>query len=136
MPWATKIHCTQCGSLVTNEAKYCAKCGNPVGEALPERTTEAPVVPVGTKIPRMLLVYVVAVMSLGVYAAMFIPAMSGQAISRGSSQSAMIITSLLFFLSWRRLGRKGWHGALLGAVVGLALSSVAHAIYGFMRHTG
>lgn len=136
MPWA-KIHCTQCGSLASNEAKYCAKCGNLVSEALPDKKVEAPVVPAITKIPGMLFwVYVVAVMSLGVYAAMFIPAMSGRAISRGSSQSAMIITSLLFFLSWRRLGRKGWHGALLGAVVGLALSFVAHAIYGFMRHTG
>jgi len=136
MPWATKIHCTQCGTSVSTEEKYCAKCGSPVGEVPPERTAEAPVVPEFPKKPWMLWAYVVAVLSFLVYAAMFIPAMSGKAIGRGSSQGATLITSLLFYLSWRRLDRKGWHGALIGAGVGLAVSSLAHIIYGFMRHTG
>jgi len=134
MPWAKKIHCTQCGSLVAAEAKYCAKCGSPVVVAMHEKTAGAPAVSVSSKKPRILWIYIAAVLTFLIYAGMFIPAMSGREISRGSSQSATIITGLLFYLSWRRLDRKGWHGALIGAGVGLVLSFLAGAIYGFMRH--
>jgi peptidoglycan/LPS O-acetylase OafA/YrhL len=136
MPWVTKMHCTQCGTLVGAEAKFCAKCGSPISEAPPERTAEASVVPVAATKPRIFWVYFVAVLLFFIYAAMFIPAMSGQTLGPKPHQASMLGTSLLFYLSWRRLGRKGWHGALIGAGVGLLVSGIAAVISGFMRHGG
>lgn len=129
------MYCTQCGTLASTDAKFCAKCGNSLNEASSEKTTVCPVVPVGvvTK-PNVLWLFVVAVPLVGTYAAIFIPAFAGQTINPQTGFGSMLWTGLLAHLWWKRRGRKGWNGALIGAAIGFLAFLLPDFISGFMRH--
>ncbi len=128
------MYCMQCGTLLSPDTKFCAKCGSPVNKVSFEKSTEALIVPAVVTKPNVLWVYVIAVAIVGTYAAMFIPAFVGQTINPQSGYGAMLWTGLFFHLWWKRRGRKGWHGALNGAAIGLLVFFAASFLSGFMRH--
>lgn len=126
------MHCTQCDTLTPPDAKFCAKCGSPVGET-GRPTEEATAVPVVVSKPKAFWLFVVGVCLVGAYAAMFIPAFAGQNFQSKNLFSTMLWTGLFFYLWWKRRARKGWHGALIGSVIGILASFAAAFIGGFMR---
>ena len=130
--WRSTMHCTQCGTLASTDAKFCAKCGSPVSET--GKPTEAPAVPFVISKPKALWLYIVGVLLVGTYAAMFIPAIAGQNINPQSGYGSMLWTSLFFYLLWKRRTRKGWHGALVGSAIGLFVFVAAAFISGLIRH--
>lgn len=77
--------------------------------------------------------YAVAVLTFGTYGAMLLAASQG---SLGSMEgyASMFWTGLLFYLLWKQRARKGWHGALIGVVVGIMSFVLAAFLGGLMRH--
>lgn len=96
----------------------------------PTATTEAGTV---TR-PRKLWVVVAGVLLVAAYAAMFIPAFSGQRINPQYGYGSMFWSGLFFYLWWRRRSKKGWQGALLGAVVGIVVFVLAAFVGGMVQH--
>ncbi len=78
-------------------------------------------------------IIIVGVLLVGTYAAMFIPAFAGHSVKPQAGYSSMFWTGLFFYLLWKRLARKGWHGALVGVIVGVLVFCVAAFVEGFMR---
>ncbi|MBW2035392.1 MAG: zinc ribbon domain-containing protein [Deltaproteobacteria bacterium] len=126
------MHCTQCGTLASPDAKFCAKCGSPIGET--EKPTEAQAVTVVVSKPRALWLYIVGILLFGAYAAIFIPAIVGLNINPQVGPGSMFWNGLFFYLWWKRRGRKGWHGALVGSVIGLFAFFAAAFISALIRH--
>ena len=83
--------------------------------------------------PKRLWLYLAGVALIGTYAAMFIPAFAGLSINPQTGPSSMIWSSLFFYLWWKRRGRKGWHGAILGSVFGIFIFVLAAFISGWIR---
>lgn len=128
------MYCTQCGTLASNDAKFCANCGSELNEATPERHAESSALPVIVlRKPALLWLYLAAVPLVGTYAAIFIPAFAGRNVNSLSVFASMLWTGLFFYLWWKRRGRKGWRGALSGMAVGVIVCFSAAAISGFVR---
>ena len=85
-----------------------------------------------TKKPTALWLYLVGVLLVGTYAAMYIPAFAGDKINPQTGFGSLLWTSLFFYLWWKRLGKKGWIGALIGAVLGIVAFTLAAFLSGFM----
>lgn len=121
------MQCTKCDSLITKDAKFCSKCGNP-----------ASIITISTpkKKPNPLWLYFVSVMLFGLYASAFIPAMSGKNITGSSINGILVMTTLFFYLLWRNRERKGWHGALIGFTIGFLAALVASTLSVHMSHNG
>ena len=126
------MYCTQCGTLASPDAKFCAKCGRRFGEA--EKPTEAPAVSVVASKPKALWLYIVGVLLVGAYAAIFIPAFAGENINPQFGPGSMFWTGLFFYLWWKQRARKGWQGALVGSAIGLIAFLAAAFISGLIRH--
>lgn len=123
------MHCTQCGSLVGTGVRFCSKCGSPISAA-----DLAPAVPRGiAKKPSVIWLYLVGVLLIGAYAAVFIPAAAGE-INSQADFGIFFLTALFFYLWWKRRGRKGWHGMLIGLGAGFVVEFVAGFISAFVRH--
>ena len=127
------MYCSQCGTLLAADAKFCSKCGSTVTAATSKAPSGAASVTLGVAKPRVLWLYVVGVLLVGTYAAMFLPALAGQTVSPQTGPGSMLWTGLFFYLWWKRRARKGWHGALIGATLGILVFGLAAFIGGFMR---
>jgi len=131
------MYCTKCGTLAVADAKFCSKCGNPISADITEKHSEAPAVKADIAKPRKLSVvwlFIVGVLLVGADAGgLFIPAFLGHSVNPQSGFYSMVWTGLFFFLLWKRRARKGWHGALVGAAVGVLVFCVASFVEGFMR---
>ena len=84
--------------------------------------------------PKEIWLYIAGFLLFGAYAAMFIPAFAGKNIDPNSGYSSMFITCLFFYIWWKRRGRKGWQGALLGTLIGIIVFVLAAYIEGLMRN--
>lgn len=124
------MYCAQCGTLAVVDAKFCSKCGSPMSIDASEKPSEAKSTTTDVAKPRKLWLYIVGVLLVGTYAAMFLPAFGGQKINPQSTFSSMLWTGLFFYLWWKRRARKGWHGALVGSALGLLVSVAAEVIAG------
>ena len=110
------------------DAKFCPECGKLIAGITSDAAgTATPPVPVIAK-PRKLWLYVVGVLVVGTYAAMFLPAFAGRQLHPQSTFASVLWTGLFFYLWWRRRDRKGWLGALIGSMLGLLISVVAQVI--------
>jgi hypothetical protein len=135
------MYCAQCGTLATADAKFCSKCGNPISAGLSERLSKAPSVTsddpkplsMRARVVRAFSLYFAGVLLVGIYAAMFIPAFAGQRINPQSGFYSMLSTGWFFYLWWKRRVRKGWHGALVGAAIGILAFCVAAFVSRLMR---
>jgi len=70
------------------------------------------------KRPHTVWLIILGVFLVLAYAAVLVPAIFGQKPLSQLAPGCMFWTGLFFWLWWKRHGRKGWHGALIGAVVG------------------
>lgn len=77
---------------------------------------------------------VVGILAIPIYAAMFIPAASGEPVTPKSGYASLFWAGLFFYLWWRRRGQSGWIGALIGAVVGLLVFFLAAFLAGVTSH--
>lgn len=127
------MYCAQCGTLIAGDASFCSKCGSAVTANQSETLSVA--VPIAAELKRPLLVwlYIVGVLLMGTYAAMFIPAFAGQKVNPQTGTGSMLWTCLFFYLWWKQRARKGWQGALIGVTLGTFVFAAAAFIGGFMR---
>lgn len=128
------MYCTQCGTLVADDAKSCSKCGKYINEGTSEKSNKYPSITDDSAMPRKLWLYIVGVSLVGTYAAMFIPSLAGHRINPQTGLYSMLWTGLFFYLWWKRHARKGWHGALLGSALGFFAFIVASFIGSLMTH--
>ena len=56
---------------------------------------------------------------------MFIPAIAGMRQDPMSGYSSMIRSSAFFYALWRYRLKRGWHGALIGVVIGILMFVLA-----------
>jgi hypothetical protein len=70
---------------------------------------------------------------VGAYAALFLPAFAGHQLPPSAGPASIFWNWLFFYLFWKRRGRKGWHGGLIGAGVGLVVFVLAAFIGGMVR---
>lgn len=73
---------------------------------------------------------------IGMLGALFIPASVGQRLDPMTGYYSMIWSSLFFWSGWRYILKTGWHGGVIGAVVGLLLWMLAVFISGYVRASG
>jgi hypothetical protein len=128
------MFCTQCGASADAAAKFCSKCGTALGgQTQSPPVTTTPTSP-ETKSLSVVWVYLAAIAWVGACAAVLIPAFAGQ---RPTQQGTGIVlwTALLVGLLWKRRGRNGWIGALIGAAIGFGLYILAAVIGGSVNAT-
>jgi hypothetical protein len=128
------MYCTQCGTLVSIDGKFCANCGSSISGTSTDKPTEVLTVSVTPTMPGVIWLYIAGVLLVGAYAAMLIPAIAGREISPLSGYSSMLWNSLFFYLWWKRRARKGWHGALIGSAMALFVFFAAAFISSYVRH--
>lgn len=75
--------------------------------------------------PKRIWLVLVGVALFSTYASIFIPAFVGQPPNVQAISGSLFWTGLFFYLWWRQRERKGWQGALLGVVVGIAMVNLA-----------
>ncbi len=88
------------------------------------------------KRPRIIWSILLGVALFGAASAMFIPAFAGMRQNPMSGYSAMIWGSAFFYALWRYRLKTGWHGALIGVVVGILLFTLAAFVGGYVRASG
>ena len=77
-----------------------------------------------------------SVLIIGTYAALFIPALSGRPITPQFGFGSIFWNALYFSFLWKRLGRKGRNGAIIGGIIGLLAFFVAVFVSSFVRASG
>lgn len=77
--------------------------------------------------------YITGIIAIGGYAAVLIPAFSGQSIKPELGYGLMFWSGLFFYYWWKVRGRKGWHGGFVGALFGLLVFMAAAFIVGYVR---
>jgi hypothetical protein len=130
------MYCTQCGTITQPDAKFCSKCGSPISET--KKTTVISDSPDIVLKPKAHWLYTIGILGvvvalIGVYAAVFIPAIAGSGINPQSGYGLLFWNGLFFYLIWKRRARKGWHGLLLGFLIGILVFFVASFIGGFSK---
>ncbi len=76
----------------------------------------------------MLLFVLLVVGTIGIYAAILIPAFAGILPGGQSVSGAVISTSIIFYILFRRSRKKGWAGAIVGFGVGFFVLVAAHVL--------
>jgi hypothetical protein len=83
--------------------------------------------------PRKGWLYITGIVAIGGYAAVLIPAFSGHDFKPVLGYGLMFSSGLFFYHWWKVRGRKGWHGGIVGALVGLLVFTAAAFIVGAVR---
>src|SRR3954467_5359392 len=104
------MYCAQCGRLMWANAKFCDSCGSPVNRTTSEQSTEAPRAPKLVAQPKVVLLYIAAVILFGGYVALFVEAIAGKPPDSQLGYGCMFWTGMIFYYWWKRRSRKGWHG--------------------------
>lgn len=77
------------------------------------------------KRPSLVWILLVGTGLVGMYAALLIPALTGRNIDPTALGPYLLWTVVFFWLLWKRLHRKGWHGVLIGVGVAMACLFIA-----------
>ena len=139
------MRCEKCGTVAPNDAIFCSKCANRLVAADPSPViaaaadaaspTSAP-----PRKPSLAWLYLAAIAWIGAYAAQLVPALGGQPYPKESAvglNGVWVFAGLFFYVLWKRRGRKGWHGFLIGALIGFFLMVVAEFLRSYARaHAG
>ena len=88
------------------------------------------------RITRCVASQFVAILMVGSYAALFVPALLGEPIEPSAAGGVWLWTALIFYLRWKRLGRKGWHGVLIGSGLSFVVYTFALMLQGAALGTG
>ena len=96
-------------------------------------TVAAPVEASTVKKPGRTSLVLIILVLVGTYSALFIPAFSGQAPNAQLGYGAMFWSGVGFYYLWKRRGRRGWVGAILGAVIGVVVFTAAAFVSGIIR---
>lgn len=109
----------------------CRECGAALsaGPAPTKAPEPATTVSVTGKKPHIVWLYIVGVFLVGTYVATFIPAFAGQKPESAAFNGCVLWTTCFFWLWWKRQGRKGWHGGLIGFGVGFMVGVAAQVIF-------
>jgi len=126
--------CSQCGAQAVDDAKFCSNCGAAVVKSESTASVPLPVVAPPTK-PRSIWLFVFVFILVPVYASMFLPAFAGRPQVPQAGNGSMWATGLFFYFYWRHLGKKGWQGALIGALLGVSIFFLASFVGGYVRHS-
>lgn len=97
---------------------------------------ETATVATANKGPKSLGLIFASIIIFGTYAALFIPAFSGRPITPQFGFGSIFWNALFFTFLWKRLGRKGRNGAIIGGLIGLLAFFVAVFVSGFVRASG
>lgn len=116
------MNCAQCEAEITEGAQFCSQCGTAINGASAKAVK-----------PRVIWSVLLGVALVGAYAAMFIPAFVGLHIDPMSGYGSMFWSSMFFLALWKYRLRTGWHGALIGAGVGLLMFTLAAFVSGYIR---
>ncbi len=130
--------CSRCAEkVVSPDARFCSNCGNELnGEDVPRPEHQEKLAPPTNQRSASLgpmrfggmLFVLLAVALIGVYAAILIPALEGIRPGGQNVTSAVIWTSILFYVLFRRSGRKAWMGAIAGFGVSFFVLVAAHVV--------
>lgn len=138
------MHCSKCGNLVLENAKFCQACGKPLNEAdekepgsfSPIHSQEKP-----TSVKNLSLFLrgnpvagLLIVLLLGLYAAVIIPAFAGVDFDTTRNGINMgLMSSFVFAYLWKRRNRSGWRGFGVGWFVAILVVGIAGGINGYER---
>lgn len=99
-----------------------------------EPTVAAPVEGSTVKKPGRASLVLIILVLVGTYSALFIPVFSGgQASNAQFGYGAMFWSGVGFYFLWKRWGRRGWVGAILGAAIGVVVFAAAAFVSGIIR---
>lgn len=127
------MKCTQCGTVASPDTNYCPQCGAPISTATSEVPSNHPSSISKDRTLSVVWVWLGGIAVIGAYAALLIPAFAGQIGDAQTGIGVIFWSSIFFLLLWKYRGRKGWHGSLLGFVLGLVLFAAAPVIVGYQR---
>lgn len=130
------MYCSQCGTNILDNAKFCPNCGSSLATSVQTNLTESPATTSVVPKRRSIWLIVTGILLVVTYAAMFIPAFAGQKQIPQSGFGSMFWTGLFFYIWWKQRNRSGWHGALIGAALGVLVFFVAAVIGGYVNHAG
>ena len=102
------MYCVQCGTAATVDGKFCSKCGTllvtepskapsggmQVAEIVPDRDG---------LLHKNLSLYLAALLLIGAYAAILIPAFAGETNFSNSTLGLILVNGVFFYLLWKRL---------------------------------
>lgn len=127
------MKCTQCGTVASPGTNNCPECGTPIGTSTSDVPSNYPSSISKDRKLSVVWVWLGGIAVIGAYAALLIPAFAGQIGDAQTGLGVIFWSSIFFLLLWKYRGRKGWHGSLLGFVVGLVLFTAAPVIVGYQR---
>jgi len=155
------MYCSQCGVTVSENASFCHKCGKPIASATEESdapsasapidpnlavTSESVKVLMSEAIPpikpnaptrrQVAISIVLAILLALMYWVVVMQALEGTfhtSLKQQSLGGIIFWTALAFWYSWKSLGRTGWIGALIGAIVSILILFGASGISGYVK---
>jgi hypothetical protein len=137
------MFCTNCGVKSNVEAKYCSNCGAAIASSTDGSSFSAPPTiaasnaseRIPAKRPHVAWLILLIVFLIGAYAGLFIPLAAGQKTPPEAILNCLVLSTIFFWLIWKRGAKAGWHGGLIGAAMGLAIAFVGAAAIGFANRS-
>ena len=132
------MKCLACGNLNRGVASFCARCGTSIKDtgiaSSVDQDAKIDDLPV-EKLPNPIWLWLSALLTIAVDAAIFLPAFEGQQLPKRILPSSLWIHGLFFYFFWGTIGKRGWQGALVGVGVGVAVIAVAGFVSGFVSRS-
>jgi hypothetical protein len=77
----------------------------------------------------ILAVLLTGMMAIGSLMALIVPRMVREAVASGTVETFIVFNSLFFAMLWRYKFRKGWHGLIIGCILGLLITMAVDLIF-------
>ena len=131
------MNCSQCGTNLAADAKFCHKCGHAAASDLSPSPTPsifpasapvvetAPLAPTQAAKPKRIdwfSLTICLIILIPAYAAELIPAFAGQSSNPKNGAGLLLGSVIMFYFLFKALGRKPWVGAVVGVIAAFALS--------------
>lgn len=155
------MFCSQCGTSVANDARFCHACGRPVPFITSESNSTPPASPVGSIPPvatkhansgegvisrlmkpfapnkrhsRAVSIFLLLTLVVPIFVFVFIDALDGEFHIKGTTAIGEIFwNGVIFRYLWKSFNRKGWIGALVGVAISLLVFFLGATISGNVK---